>query len=85
MKNLKWKMENPVVCSVVIARGKATGFSIYHFPFVIFHLYARAERRIPSNYRKGGEITPEGVLLAPGKMLGVRLDDLTRWLVRLSR
>jgi hypothetical protein len=38
MKNLIWKMENPVFWSVAIAHRQTTKFSIYHFPFEIFHL-----------------------------------------------
>jgi len=38
MKNLIWKMANPVFRPVVIAHRQRTEFSICHFPFEIFHL-----------------------------------------------
>ena len=42
MKNLIWKMANPVCRPMVIAHRWTTGFSIYHFPFEIFHLNGQA-------------------------------------------
>src|SRR5204862_2455785 len=44
MKNLIWKMENPGSGQWWIARRQRTGFSIYHFPFAIFHLNGKSCR-----------------------------------------
>jgi len=52
MKNLKWKMENPVVWSGVMAHRKATGFAIYHFPYVIFHLHHFAKKKQATRWRR---------------------------------